>query len=268
MICHRFERHVGSIKAAWQAAAEGRLDLDELRLSGERVAKLKNQFAGTWEQVLGKAFDKEEWARVKSESAKLSHQAYTSSIAILQNPNSIPLSSVGKIVVFSPKAESLNLAVDDAEGVLRTADGKVRNTAGPSYVAWVKAVEGQVGDVSHVVYAPEETLGDDERSILDSATSVIFATKNADRSKWQLDYLREVLAARRAAHKDGGLAVLTSCAPYDFLAVPSGDELSGLPVVASFEFTAEAMIAATKVIFGQEQASGRVPVRIGKTPAQ
>ncbi|KAA1474062.1 glycoside hydrolase [Dentipellis sp. KUC8613] len=259
MICHTFARHVGSFEAVYSAITSGQLDLAELRESGKRIAALKGKFAGSWEQALGTSFDMDKWLDIKAESEVLSRQAYLASVAVLQDKQSnLPLTQRGGIVVFSPQRESLNLAVDDAEGVLRTADGKIRNTAGPSYLSWAAFVEKYADAVTHIVYAPDEPLTAEQRDLVLTASTVLFATRNADRSTWQYDFLRQVLTAWPHGYKR--LVVLSSCAPYDFLSIPEADDLAKVTVVASFEFTAQAMTAATEAIFGQEWPVGRAPV--------
>jgi beta-N-acetylhexosaminidase len=137
--------------------------------------------------------------------------------------------------------------------------------------------------VLHDVYSsPEEEpiLGAEVGVAIDrgAASSVLFVTRNADRSTWQLDRLREVL--RRVGKKEGPpqpqpqppsrcrVVVLASCGPYDLLLGGTGPgfgEEEGLGLdevgyVASFEFTPEALDAAAAVIFGEEEARGRAPV--------
>ncbi|KAI0270756.1 glycoside hydrolase family 3 protein [Gloeopeniophorella convolvens] len=263
MICHRFERHVGALEATYEAVRNGALDLAELRASGARIAALKAQFAGDWEQALSAAFDEDQWGRLKAEHKALSRDTYAASTALVQNPDGVvPLSKSGPLVLLTPRMESLNLAVDDADGVLRTVDGKLRNTAGPSYLAFAATISARVEGASlHAVYSPGEPLSAELRDALGHADAVVFVTRNADRSTWQLDGLREVLRLRKDAKR---LVVLATCAPYDLLAASELEGLRGVGYVASFEFTAKALDAAAAVIFGDETAKGTVPVCGGR----
>ncbi|KAI0063301.1 glycoside hydrolase [Artomyces pyxidatus] len=261
MICHRFARHVASFEAVYEAVASGTLDVAELRASGQRIAKLKAAFAGTWTQAADAPFVSADWRALKAQNKLLSHEAYAASIAVVQDPQStLPLPKAGPVVVFTPRMESLNLAVDDADGILRTADGQLRNTAGPSYVAFARNVRDRIGTGAvHAVYVPMDGLSAEHEEQLRSASAIVFATRNADRSSWQLDYLRKVLRVRK-----DNVVVLGSCAPYDLLALGKDDELRSVTYVVSFEFTATALTAAAAVIFGDAQAAGRVPVCGGK----
>ncbi|KAH9003623.1 glycoside hydrolase [Lactarius hatsudake] len=247
MICHRIDRQRGALDAVCGAIQSGALGSPEkLRASGRRIAALKDAFAGGWEQVLGRElFDEAGWARLKAAHVALSRQTYAAAIALVRNPSAVvPLPTSGATVVLTPRMEPLNLAVDD------DADG---HTAGLSYIALAESVSRRVGGASvHVVYSPDEPLGCAE---LQDAASVLFVTRNADRSTWQLDRLREVLRESRR------VVVLASYTPYDLLAAPPDMEgLRDVGYVASFEFTAGALDAAAAVIFGEEVAKGKVPV--------
>ncbi|KAH8979520.1 glycoside hydrolase family 3 protein [Lactarius deliciosus] len=251
MICHRIDRQRGALDAAYGAIQNGALGQAGLRASGRRIAALKDAFAGGWEQVLWReSFDEAGWVRLKAAHVALSRQTYAAAIALVRNPSAVvPLPKSGATVVLTPRMESLNLAVDDNDD----ADG---HTAGSSYMALAESVSRRVDGASvHVVYSPDEPLGGVE---LDDAASVLFVTRNADRSTWQLDRLREVLRLGRESRR---VVVLASYTPYDLLAAPPDIEgLGDVGYVASFEFTAGALDAAAAVIFGEEVAKGKVPV--------
>ena len=237
MICHRFDRQKGALEATYSAVQSGTLELEELRTSGLRIARLKDAFAGGWEQVLqgGELFDEEKWARLKEEHAVLSRQTYAATIALVRNPAVIPLPKSGPAVVLTPPMEL-------------------------SYVALADAVSRRVGGASvHAVFSQVKPLGAELQDAIVRAAFVLFVTRNADRSTWQLDQLREVLQLRKVSR---GVVVLASRAPYDLLEVPT-DMVEGLRdvgYVACFEFTVGALEAAVKVIFGEAVAKGIVPV--------
>jgi beta-N-acetylhexosaminidase len=152
----------------------------------------------------------------------------------------------------------------------------------------------------HSVYS-NEPLSAEVCDVIDrgKVSSVLFVTRNANRSAWQLDRLRDLLrrlekanerssrstwqsdrlrdVLRRLGKGNGGpsrrkatVVVLASCGPYDLLPralVPGlkkdeGAEM-GLDEVAylvSFDYTGNALDAAAGVIFGEEDAKGHVPV--------
>jgi len=266
MICHHFGRQRDALEAAYSAIRSGTLDLRQLRASGRSIAALKDTFAGDWAHVLGTPFDEAQWSRLKAENAPLSRHAYKSIVAVVRNPNTvIPL----------PKADASRGGV--AVVVLTPR-------MGPSYLTFATGIGERVNGASlHSVYSPEMPLGADVRDAIgraaaSSSISVLFVTRDADRSPSQLDRLREVLLllclpekgegpplssnTRTRTHKHR-VVVLASCGPYDLLrAAPrfEGLGLENAAYVACFEFTVEALGAAAAVIFGEEEASGRVPV--------
>jgi beta-N-acetylhexosaminidase len=262
MICHRIDRQKGAIKATYEAVKQGRLSLEALRESGKRITLLKKRFAPSFENIA--AISEESLLALKSQSKEISRSAYERSIALVRDPlQYIPLRSAGNTLVFTPAMERINPAVDDAESFLRTVDGKLRNTAGPSYTAFAESVSRRVATSTHVVYGPKDDVLPKEL-IKDRAgiSAVIFATRNADRSVWQIDYLIKLLELIGSAEPRVPIIVLATSTPYDLLL---NSKYSNLPVAyfASFEFTPNALESAAAVIFGETQPTAKLPVQIG-----
>ena len=214
MICHRFDRHVGALKETYLAVQDGRVSLDELRASRKRIDLLKDRFAGSWDDVLSSNFDPQQFTALKQESEALSHRAYDYSIAIIRDPQSVLPLQKGPTILFSPRPESINVAVDDpSEGQLRDMSGRLRNTAGPSYLALSGFIAQRV-PMQHVVYAPGDGIAPELEASLRTATSIVIATRNAfDRGVWQISYAREVM--NLCSHAK--VVLLSTCAPYDLL---------------------------------------------------
>jgi beta-glucosidase-like glycosyl hydrolase len=253
MICHTMSRQQGAIEKTYAAVADGSLPLAALEESGKRIQTLKDKFAGTWDSVISSTVNMESWNELKKTNAELTQLAYAASMTMLSNPkNALPLSSGSTpILVFTPRMESINLAVDDADGILRDGEGRLRNTAGPSYHAFAAAI-AQRAAIEHVVYGPKDTVAD---NLLQSATSIIFATRNGfDKGQWQVEYLKSVI--QKLENKT--LVVVSTCAPYDVLGL---EEVPGA-VVATMEFTVPALETAVKVIFGEAEGKGTVPVSL------
>ncbi|KAK7031366.1 glycoside hydrolase family 3 protein [Favolaschia claudopus] len=243
MICHTMAWQTGAVLETYKAVESGRLSLDETRIDA-----LKDQFAGTWDDVLREGDDefRLEWENTKKDSAALSEKAYQMSIALLNNNNStLPLKAGQSVALFTPIMESLNKAVDDADGVLRTKDGKVRNTAGPSFLSFADSIAKRA-HCSHSVYDQNTTF-----EAMEDCSVVIFTLRNADRSPWQLDALQRISQSVQVP-----IVVVGSCAPYEAASVP-------YPYVACFEYTAAALEAAARFIFGEQgPAVGVIPVKI------
>lgn len=252
MICHTFERQRGAVEAAWKAVQQGDWTAADINASSKRVKVLKDRFAGSWQDVLGRSLDEAEVQKLKAANAELSRKAYTASIAVVRGP--LPSIGLGaKVFVLTPMPESLNKAVDDADGVLRTGEGgTIRNTAGPSYLALAALIEKRASSSQHIVYSSKPL----DRDGLRGADVIIFVTRNADQSSWQQKHLESLLEAGPERIK-AEIVVLQSCGPYDLL------KLRGpltVPSLACFEFTPPAFEAAVGVLFGEKEATGIVPV--------
>jgi len=256
MICHTFARQRGAMVQTYEAVEKGEWSVEELKASSLRVKKLKERFAGSWEEVLGAKLDEQKLDVLKKHNLELSKTAYAASIALVSGP--LPtMPKEGTVLVLTPEMESLNKAVDDADGVLRTDGGQVRNTAGPSYLGFAAAVACRVSSSQHVVYSSRDRISSSD---IKRASAVIFVTRNADQSSWQTNQLKDVHTQTAAP-----IVLLQSCGPYDSLSIGQGQSV---PSVASFEFTPPALEAAAGVLFGEIKAKGRVPVLSGRVAGQ
>jgi beta-N-acetylhexosaminidase len=240
MICHTMAWQSGAVLETYKAVESGRLVLDETR-----IGALKDKFAGTWDDILRERDDFNiEWEKAKKESAALSDKAYRMSTALINGTSALPLKPGQPVALFTPLMESLNKAVDDADGVLRTKEGALRNTAGPSFLAFAESIDKRA-PCAHTVYEPDVKL-----SVSADCSAIIFTLRNADRSPWQLDSLQ-----RLAASVHVPIIVVGSCAPYDAASVTH-------PYVACFEYTAAALEGGARFIFGEQgPAGGLVPVK-------
>ncbi|KAH8922504.1 glycoside hydrolase family 3 protein [Atractiella rhizophila] len=253
MICHTMERQVGAIRKVWDAVESGRLSWEELEASQNRIKSLKLRFGTT---ISDEEFNVS-WEKTKGNAVKLSESAYEKSIAVIRDPLSIlPLKSSksGPILVYTPEIEGLNKAIDDAEGVLRGKGGEIRNTAGASFSALAASISRRV-PAQQIVYLKS---GQEERSPISASevSAIVFTLRNADRAPWQIAKLKKISEQFKAKIP---IVILASCTPYDLEGVEGVDDLA---FVASFEYTPLGFEAATKVLFGEVKATGRVPVKL------
>lgn len=260
MICHTFERQSGAVIKTYEAVEKGSWSPEELKASGERIKKLKDRFVGNWEDALGIKFDDARLEALKKHNLELSKAAYAASVAVIRGPLPI-ITKEDAVLVLTPEMESLNKAVDDAEGVLRTDGGQVRNTAGPSYLALAALVAKRVEYSRHIVYSPHNRFPIAPADIK-AASYIIFVSRNADRSPWQIYNLEY---AFKEKDKNARVVVLQSCAPYDLLNfVDQVRQEPPVPSLGCFEFTPPALESAAQVLFGETEAKGKVPVLGGK----
>ena len=258
MICHTMRRHIGAVEQTYEAVRRGDVKLEQIRESGRRIAALKEAFAGSWDDVLSPSLDLEVWAQLKSKSATLSKEAYEASMTLISDINGVlPLSdNAGLIMVFTPIMESVNLAVDDAEGLQRDTAGRVRNTAGPSYTAFATALATR-SVVHHAVYSSDTTILPSTQQSLQEAAAIVFATRNGfDKGSWQIECLKRVMDKAGDGKK---VIIVSTCAPYDVLGLRLGNP--HVAVLATMEFTVPALETAVATIFGDIKPAGNLPVR-------
>ncbi|KAG6853161.1 hypothetical protein C0991_006449 [Blastosporella zonata] len=257
MVCHTFERHVGSMKRVYTAVEGCELSYEELVKSGRRIAKLKDEFVGNWDDVLPTETDEafqSRWDQLKKVNSELSTLAYQKSSSVVWGAEKLPL-KVGtekQVLLFTPAMESLNKAVDDAENLLRDRSGRLRNTAGASYLALASEVQKRAPTAKHIVYSNDEEI----EYITNNVGAIVFVLRNADRSVWQRDYLKTLLARC----DNIPVILLASCGPYDLAG--EHDLRNKTAFVASFEFTREAFQAFVGVVFDGIEGQGRVPVAL------
>ncbi|KAH8102727.1 glycoside hydrolase [Cristinia sonorae] len=248
MICHTYEKQVAAIERVWNAVESGRLSLGELRKSGERIRKWKQALGLEWSSgKIRTSWDQTAWVKTKEESAKISAAAYAEVVVMVKPGPSLAPSHA--VAVYTPAMESYNKAVDDADGVLRTQGGVIRNTAGASFLSFVDTVN-RYAPASHIVYGKHDAIAPQD-------TPAIFVLRNADRSTWQIDALRAVLKV------SSRVVVVSSSTPYDLINFsPFPGPGSAFAHLACGEYTAQALEAVARVVFGERKATGQLAVAV------
>lgn len=261
MLCHRIDRQTGAIEAVYDAISSGVLPIQALKASGERIRKLKERFVGSWEDVISPDLDMRAFEEQQHLSREVQQEAYSRSIAVVNDKNHIlpiggspSIANSESIVLFTPALGKLNPAVDDPESFVRNADGVLRNTAGPSYLflADVISRKTSTSSIRHVVYGPND------KPFLNNleGTTIIFTTRQAEQTPWQLEYLRDLIQASHPTFRS--IVVLASLTPYEVLSPIAGPKAA---YICTFEYTSEALQAAASIIFGETSARGVLPVK-------
>jgi len=255
MICHTPAKQKGAVELVQAAVISGKLTLDSLWESQHRIAHLKSKFAGSWSDVLNPVFDSGRKVQLKSGNAALSASAYSASTALVSDPFGVlPISKEDSVILFTPENESLNRAVDDTQDVLRTKDGKIRNTAAPSDISFGSSISARNQDMRHFVYTKDFAVAEEIGKSLLAVKNIVFATRSADRSAWQLEALSVIAGVK---NPDSKIIVVSTCAPYDLLNTQLDFQFAYL---TTFEFTRPALEAVARVIFGEARPTGKVPV--------
>jgi beta-N-acetylhexosaminidase len=246
MVCHTPARQKGAVELVRVAVASGELTLDSLRPSQGRIARLKSKFCGSWSDVLNPAFDSGRLAQLKSVNAGLSARAYTASTALVTDRTWIvPIPGGAAVILFTPWNVSLNRAADDA------------NKSPLPDVAFASFFAVRTRSTQHIVYRKDFTITEELGRSLSIARYIVFATRNADRSAWQLEALAAIARVKTAGTE---VIIVSTSAPYDLLNVKLDFPFAYL---ATFEPTTPALEAVTKVIFGEVDPAGKVPVLNG-----
>ena len=261
MICHTYSRQVGAIKMVYEAFEAGTITLERLVDSTERIREFKDAFTGTWDEVTGGALDNERLAALLQANAKLSFDVYAASTSwIIPDRKFSPISSQASVIVFVPQVQSINPAVDDPDMVQPTGNAARKQSTLEGYRAFVAAVSSRAKKCEHFVYNAEDAqlqLQDDVLHALSASDKVIFVTRNADHASWQLSCLRKLISTVSSPDR---IVLVASCGPYD-LSCAAGKGID-LACLCTFEFTKPAMESAAKVIFGEAEAVGHVPVKV------
>ena len=246
MVCHTPASQKGAVELVLEAVSKGKLTTSSLRQSQLRIAHLKSQFTGSWSDVLDPVFDSGKIAQLRSEHAALSARAYQASTALVSDPTGIlPISGGEAVVLFTPGNVSLNPVVDSA------------NKAPLSDTSFASFIGARTQHIHHVVYTKDFTVTDELGHRLSAAEYIVFATRNADRSVWQLEALSTIAEVKGPSTE---VIMVSTCAPYDLLDIKPDFPFAYL---ATFEFTTPAYEAVTKVIFGEAKPTGTVPVLDG-----
>ena len=247
MACHTPARQKGAVELVRAAVTSGELTLDSLKPSQRRIARLKSEFCGSWLDVLSPVFDSGRAAQLKSVNAGLSARAYAASTALVTDPTGIlPILREAGVILFTPSSVSTNRAGDGTNG------------APISDISFASFIAARTQNMQHVVYTKDFTITEELSRSLSLAKYVVFATRNADRNAWQLEALSAISRVKRAAAE---VIIVSTCTPYDLLNAKLDFPFAYL---ATFEPTVPALEAVTRVLFGEANPTGKVPVLDGK----
>ncbi len=265
--------------------------MGDLRQSGERVARLKDKYAVSWEAVTG-AYEwdsdvlEREWKELKEENKALSLRAYAAAMTWVhpEDLNSFaksigaetrsskldfkPLDPTNLVAIYTPAKERINPAVDDPiiessggpesdEGIQRAAGGVVRNTAGESYLAFGHAVARKAGRENVLGYFVF-SASDYAQTKLALEDVVVVCLRNAYQasSAWQIRFLNRVL---ESAPEKTRVVVVMTCGPYDLSGQDAEAKMvleklkaRGEPVLCTFEFTKERWRVLWMALYGKK----------------
>jgi beta-N-acetylhexosaminidase len=268
LISHHYEYQLGGINAIKAALQDGTLQPQTLEQAVARVLKLKGQHL-TWDETLPEISIVFQYPQADRERASLRSSLegdYTT-----QNPDTSSKNIVGsqehKQLSDQVYERSTTLVRDDA-GLLPlrlapeqrllvlllrpTIHSQVsdRDHPGSELVEYIQQRHANVQMHTASMLDTAETQAILQQA-LDTAAITIVVTHNAHIDNWQAEFVRGLLKNGRP------LINVAAFNPYDLLSYP---ELG--TYLVTYESTPPAFAAAARVLFGEIQAQGHLPVSL------
>jgi beta-N-acetylhexosaminidase len=233
LISHHHTRQLGAIAAIKAALQDGSLSHARLMQAAGRVLSLKRRFLA-WEQSLS-----DDQIIGCAAHRQLSEQAYNSAITLVRDrANLIPLRLTSRqrllAVLLQPGKHSRVIDQQQSQEALTTSLRAYHDT------------------VETMTLSPSTPGAHDRlRDAMKDATITLLVTVNANLDPWQGELVRQAVAT--------GQPVIGAASynPYDLLAYP---QLA--TYLATYESTPPAFVALARVLFGEIQARGRLPVSL------
>jgi beta-N-acetylhexosaminidase len=235
LISHQYARQRGSIEAIQAALRAGILSTDRVRQAAEQVLHLKARTL-SWDDLPDAPL-----ASLTTEATQhLRDCAYELSTTLVRNADELlplRLDAEQRLLVLFPQP-TFSTPVIEA------------NFAGDTLVEGIRQRHKHVDTLS---IAPQSTLetGEAIRQAVNRADVVLVVTMNANLDPYQGEFVQQLLQMGRP------IIGIASSNPYDLLAFP---ELR--TCLATYEYTPPAFAAAVRVLFGEVQARGHLPVSI------
>jgi len=239
LVSHRSDRQRAAFEAIRAAVKSGALARETITEAAERVMQLKARYL-SWQTIPSPTMT-ETPIQVSSEShQRLSEEAYALSTTLIRNEDALLplcLKPTERIVVISARRATMTKVEDKfysdelLAAILRQHHSRV--------------------DILPVSSRAVDEGGAEILQATRDAGVIVMATVNAHLDRLQARLMRCLVQSGRRVI---GIAARN---PYDLLAFPQLRTC-----VATYEYTRPALVAAARVIFGEQEASGRLPVSI------
>lgn len=237
LVSHRYRRQVGSIEAIQAAMRTQELSLQLVQQATDHVLRLKARYL-SWNDV--PATNAVPAIIGSEQHAQLQSQAYEQSTTLVRNEDALlplRLKSGERIVVLSPQRNTMTMVED------RYYSDDLLADILQQYHSAVEIVPVAPGPV-------EDTC----KELLQTASETdifIIATVNAHLDEQQAELVRCIVSSKRR------VIVIAVRNPYDLQAFPQLRTY-----LVTYEYTRPALVAAARVMFGEKQALGHLPVSI------
>ncbi len=236
LVSHRYDRQSASIESALAAARAGELSAEAISMSAVRVRRLKERSL-SWEEALRAA--PAIWAGSEAHQ-QLAKRAYELSTTVVRNEDALlplHLEPADSLLVLAPHAKTFSQASD--------------RVYHDEYL--LEAIRQRHSNTSLLSISAQPT--DAERQEIERAARTarvcIMLTMNANLDGSQVQLMQALLQVECPTI---GIAVGN---PYDLSAFPQLRTY-----LATYEYTLPALTAAVRVLFGEIQPRGHLPVTI------
>lgn len=232
MISHRYDLQLETIERIVKAVENGEITEARIDESVERILRLKRKYI-SWENTFASSVSEEVNGLRHN---RLAEEAYERSVTLLKNED--------QTLPFQPGADDRILVVYPNSKAYSWVED-IRYAAYPLGGA-VKGLHENIVEISM-----DEADLDNIEAAAKQTDYIIVGTLNANLVQEQQQLVKRL-------HKLGKpLAVVAMRSPYDLLAFP---EVKAY--MTTYEYTLPALEAAAKIIFGQLQPQGRLPISL------
>jgi beta-N-acetylhexosaminidase len=245
MICHTYSVQAGAVDRICEAVEKGEISEKRIDESLSRLQKLKTRYT-SWETALN-AKPGSELAALNDRNAKLAQKVYSDATTVVRAESAVfPVSPTLKTLFISPGPD-----IQTGGGAVESGDASQ-----PTRVPWVSSafadeIKKFNPEVEEIRFTQAGDLSDEQWELVVASDVIILATRNARETPYQQKLGREI-SKRRTNRTTVSIA---TCSPYDFL---EDSEMKN--VITIYEPTVEAFRSAVAIIYGADQARGKLPV--------
>ncbi len=234
LVSHTYERQRGSINAIHTAVRDGSLSVQRIGDAAEHVLQLKASML-SWNALPRR----EGLARIKNEThTRLRDQAYGRSTTLVRDTaRLLPLR-------LQPEQQLLLLFLHPT-----TFSGAIDTGFSGDVLVDVVQKRHQRVEARTLTATLVQQSYDEIVQAVKQADTILVVTANANQDSYQGEMMRYLLSTGKPVI---GIAAYS---PYDLLAFPT----LGTYLV-TYEYTEPALVAVARVLFGEAQALGRLPV--------
>ena len=236
LVSHHHRQQVGSLGAVQAAIQAGELSTETIRRAAERVLRLKERTL-SWDTDTPPTVP--DWVGGETHH-QLRDAAYALSTTLVKNDE--------RLIPLHLQPDERILVIYPQEAATSEAEDK-----GQTPVSLATSIRQRHPNTRDIAFPPEinETEHTTILRMAAESSLIIMATLNANMDAQQRELMRQLLQSGRHVI---GVAIRN---PYDLLAFP---ELR--TYLATYEYTPPALEAVVRVLFGEIEARGRLPVSL------